>query len=115
MPLWLIVAELIIIGSGSGIFITPNSSAIMGSVERKYFGVASGMIGAMRTLGMALSMTSVALIFSIFMGDSTVTHGNLPLFIISMRTGLVTFAFYSCLGIIMSFRRVRKAQEAGSL
>jgi len=105
IPLWLVVLELMLIGTGFGIFITPNSTAIMGSVEKRQFGVASGMIGAMRTLGMASSLTTIALIFSLFMGKQAITDATLPRFILSMRTGLAAFAVFSCLGVLLSFKR----------
>ncbi len=108
-PIWLIVLELMLIGAGFGIFITPNSTAIMGSVERRQFGVASGMIGAMRTLGMAASLTTIALIFSLFMGEHEITRETLPTFLLSMKTGLVVYAMLSCLGVILSFGRGKKA------
>ncbi|WP_027360630.1 MFS transporter [Desulforegula conservatrix] len=108
--LWVIAAELILIGSGFGIFITPNSTAIMGSVERRQLGVASGMIGAMRTLGMAVSMTSVAVIFSVFMGDSAIKPETIPEFIISMKVGLVVAALFSFLGIAVSYGRGKQAR-----
>lgn len=111
-PVGLIALELMVIGAGFGIFITPNSSAIMGSVPKRQLGVASGMIGAMRTLGMAVSMTSVALILSIFMSSAPVTKHNLPLFLLSMKTALVLFAVYACLGITMSFRRMKKEPQS---
>jgi MFS family permease len=111
-PLWLVAVELLLIGAGFGIFITPNSTAIMDSVERRQFGVASGMIGAMRTLGMATSLTTITLVFSLFMGDQAVTNANLDQFIISMRTALVVFSFFSCLGVILSISRGTR-QEAG--
>jgi MFS family permease len=104
-PLWMVVIELMLIGSGFGIFITPNSTAIMGSVERRQFGVASGMIGAMRTLGMATSLTAISLIFSLFMGKQAITNATLPDFILCMKTGLTAFAVFSCLGVILSFGR----------
>lgn len=110
-PVIIIALELMLIGSGFGIFITPNSSAIMGSVEKKQLGVASGMIGAMRTLGMAVSMTSVALILSIFMSSAPVTAHNVPFFLTAMRTALVLFAVYACLGITISFRRIKRASK----
>ena len=97
-----------LIGAGFGIFITPNSTAIMGSVEKRQFGVASGMIGAMRTLGMAVSLTTIALIFSLFMGNKTITNNTLPEFLMSMKTGLIAFSVFSCLGIILSFIRGKK-------
>lgn len=109
-PLWLVALELMLIGAGFGIFITPNSTAIMDSVERRQFGVASGMIGAMRTLGMATSLTTITLVFSLFMGDQAVTDTNLPLFILSMKTALVVFSFFSCLGVILSLSRGRRRQ-----
>lgn len=105
IPLWLVVVELMLIGSGFGIFITPNSTAIMGSVEKRQFGVASGMIGAMRTLGMAVSLTTVSLIFSLFMGTEGISATTVPAFLVSMKTGLVAFAFFSCLGAILSYLR----------
>ncbi len=108
--LWLVAMELMLIGAGFGIFITPNSTAIMDSVERRQFGVASGMIGAMRTLGMATSLTTITLVFSLFMGDQAVTDTNLPRFILSMKTALVVFSFFACLGVILSFSRGTRRQ-----
>ncbi|QLA17210.1 MFS transporter [Desulfolutivibrio sulfoxidireducens] len=111
-PVWFLACLLALIGTGFGIFITPNSTAIMGSVSRRQFGVASGMVGTMRTLGMAVSMTSVTLIFSILMGDSAVSAATLPWFLTSMRVGLSVFAVFSCLGVVLSFGRGRKADAS---
>ena len=47
-PLWAIVADLILLGFGYALFSSPNMNAIMGSVERKSYGVASGMLATMR-------------------------------------------------------------------
>ncbi len=114
VPLWLVILELMLIGAGFGIFITPNSTAIMGSVERRQFGVASGMIGAMRTLGMAASLTAISLIFSLFMGQHEISPETLPAFLLSMKTGLVLYAIFSCLGVIFSFGRGKKVGAGGA-
>mgnify|MGYP001358323206 CR=1 FL=1 len=114
VPLGLVVLELMLIGTGFGIFITPNSTAIMGSVERRQFGVASGMIGAMRTLGMAASLTAISLIFSLFMGKHEIGPETLPAFLLSMKTGLVVYAIFSSLGVILSFGRGRKKLPGGA-
>ncbi|MCL2459690.1 MAG: MFS transporter [Desulfobulbus sp.] len=103
--LWLVSLELMLIGAGFGIFVTPNSAAIMDSVERRQYGVASGMIGAMRTLGMATSLTTITLVFSLFLGDQAVTDANLPRFLLGMQTALVVFSAFSCLGVILSLSR----------
>jgi len=107
-PIWLLAGELALIGTGFGLFITPNSTAIMGSVDKRQFGLASGMIATMRTLGMAVSMTSVTFIFALFMGDALITPATLPAFLVSMRVGLTVFAVFSCLGVILSFGRGRR-------
>lgn len=112
-PIWLLVCELAFIGTGFGIFITPNSTAIMGSVQKRQFGLASGMIATMRTLGMAVSMTTITLIFSILMGSATITAASLPAFLASLRVGLSAFAVFSCLGVILSFWRGKPVPEAG--
>jgi EmrB/QacA subfamily drug resistance transporter len=111
VPVWLVAVELMLIGTGFGIFITPNSTAIMGSVERRQFGVASGMIGAMRTLGMAVSLTTISLILSLFMGEQVISGATLPTFLLSVRIGLVVYAIFSCLGVILSVGRGKKAMQ----
>ncbi len=108
--LWLIGSELALIGAGFGIFITPNSTAIMSSVEKKQFGLASGMIASMRTLGMAVSMTSITLIISLFMGEGAITPETVPAFLTTMRTGLVLFSIYAGLGILVSLGRGKKVK-----
>jgi EmrB/QacA subfamily drug resistance transporter len=110
-PIWLLAILLAIIGAGFGIFISPNSTAIMSSVERRQYGLASGMVGTMRTLGMAVSMTSVTLIFSLLMADATITAETMPAFLGSARVGLTVFAVYSCLGVILSFFRGRRRSD----
>ncbi len=107
-PLWLVGGELALIGAGFGIFITPNSTAIMGSVTPRQFGVASGMIGSVRTLGMAVSMTTVTLVFSVLMGGAAIMPATLPSFLASMRVGLAAFAVFSCLGVLFSIGRGRR-------
>jgi nitrate/nitrite transporter NarK len=101
----LIAAELVLIGAGFGVFITPNTVAIMGSVGTREYGMASGMIGTMRTLGMVTSMTTVTLVFSLLMGTQPVTNETIPAFISSMQVGLFSFAAFSVLGVTLSLRR----------
>jgi len=104
----LIALELALIGAGFGVFITPNTVAIMGSVEARQYGMASGMIGTARTLGMVISMTTITLIFSMFMAGQPVTKENVPLFVYSMQAGLLTFAAFSCSSVIASLARKRR-------
>ncbi len=45
---------LVVLGIGFGFFSSPNTSAIMGSVEKRFYGVASAMVSTMRLLGRKL-------------------------------------------------------------
>jgi hypothetical protein len=40
----------VILGCGFALFSSPNTNAVMSSVERKFFGVASGSMGTMRAM-----------------------------------------------------------------
>jgi MFS family permease len=66
--IYLIIFSLVLLGIGSGIFSTPNTHAIMNSVEKRYLGVASATSSTMRLMGQTLSMGIVLVIFSIYIG-----------------------------------------------
>jgi EmrB/QacA subfamily drug resistance transporter len=51
-----LVVGLSIMGIGLGVFSSPNTSAIMGSVERPQLGLASGFLATTRVTGQALSV-----------------------------------------------------------
>jgi EmrB/QacA subfamily drug resistance transporter len=52
----LVAGALFGTGLGNGLFITPNNSAIMGSVPKDQIGLASGMVATMRSIGQALGI-----------------------------------------------------------
>ncbi len=51
-----IILRLGLVGLGIGLFTSPNNSAIMGAVPRTHQGLASGIVGTARTLGMLLGV-----------------------------------------------------------
>jgi EmrB/QacA subfamily drug resistance transporter len=51
-----VVASLAVVGLGMATFSAPNTSAIMGSVERHQLGVAGAFLATMRVTGQALSV-----------------------------------------------------------
>jgi len=53
---WDVIWRLIIVGVGMGMFQSPNNSAVMGSVPPWHLGIASGILAAMRNVGMALGI-----------------------------------------------------------
>lgn len=66
-PWWYIVIGMVLAGAGSGMFQSPNNSAIMGSVPTEHRGAASGTLATVRNIGMVLG---VALSGSIFNAGS---------------------------------------------
>jgi EmrB/QacA subfamily drug resistance transporter len=63
-----IIAALAITGLGSGLFQTPNNSAIMGSVPGNRRGIASSMLATMRNMGMVLGVAISGALFSSRLG-----------------------------------------------
>lgn len=51
-----VVWRLAVTGLGTGMFQSPNNSAVMGSVPLPYLGIASGILAAMRNVGMVLGI-----------------------------------------------------------
>ncbi len=67
-PSWYIVVSMALTGVGSGLFQTPNNSALMGSAPAQNRGVASGMLATARNMGMVLGVAFSGLLFSLFAG-----------------------------------------------
>ena len=106
-----VIAGLAIYGTGMGFFSSPNSNAIMGSVEKRVLGVASGTLGTTRTGGMLLSMGIIMVLFSIYMGQAEITPDLYPEFLTSMRAGFIIFTIICLVGIIVQFA-ARRAKQA---
>ena len=73
-----VVAVLVIMGVGFSLFSSPNSNAIMSSVEKRQLGNASGMLGTMRNVGQTFSMAIALMLLALFMGQAKIDPGKLP-------------------------------------
>jgi EmrB/QacA subfamily drug resistance transporter len=62
-----------ILGVGFAAFSSPNTNAIMGSVERKNYSMASATTGTVRLMGQSFSMGIVTMIISIIIGKQAIT------------------------------------------
>jgi len=102
-----IVASLIFIGFGLALFSSPNTNAVMSSIGKKYYGVASGALGTMRITGNMFSMGIVMLIFSLYIGRTQITPYYYPLFIKSVKSAFIIFTALCLAGIFASLPRGR--------
>jgi hypothetical protein len=96
---------MMLIGCGFALFSSPNTSAIMGSVERKDFGIASATAGTMRLLGQVLSMGFTLLLISIMIGQGPIVPERYPQFLKMMHTVCLLFSAMSIVGIAASLVR----------
>jgi EmrB/QacA subfamily drug resistance transporter len=112
-PLWYIVADLVILGVGFGLFSSPNMSAIMGAVERKHYGIAAGAVSSMRLLGQMLSMGLAAMALSLFIGPVRITPAAFARFMEAVRVTFVVFALMGVGGVFCSLARGRMPAAAG--
>ena len=69
-PYWLFALIILCNGLGSGLFASPNTSAIMSSVPARYRGAASGMRSTFQNSGMSLS---IGIFFSLMIAGLAAT------------------------------------------
>ncbi len=106
-PLWAVVMNLVIIGFGFGLFSSPNTNAVMGSIDRRSYGVGSAMLGTMRLTGQMLSMGLVMVVFVLVMGRVQIVPALYPLFLRSLRVIFLASALLCTAGIFASLARGR--------
>ena len=111
-PLWVFIGILVLLGAGLGLFSSPNTNAIMGSVERSYYGVASGTLGTMRLGGQMLSMGLAMMVLAIFVGNVPITPALYPAFVAGMKISMGVFAAMCCAGIFFSLVRYAKPADS---
>jgi len=104
-PTAAIVGNLMLLGFGFALFSSPNTNAVMGSVGRRHYGVASATLGTMRATGQMLSMGIAMLIFALQVGSAPITPANHGAFLASVRVAFVTFSILSAAGVFASLAR----------
>ncbi|AMD16681.1 major facilitator transporter [Methanobrevibacter sp. YE315] len=80
-----LVVSMILYGVGFGFFSPPNTNVIMGSVPPKDTSVASAAVATMRTVGQAMSMGILTLVFAFVMGNVAISPEVYPLLVSSSQ------------------------------
>jgi EmrB/QacA subfamily drug resistance transporter len=111
-PLWFVVAVLVVLGVGFGLFGSPNTNAVMSAVEPKFYGVAAGISGTMRLTGQMVGMGVTMTVFSIYLGPEPIGAENLPAFLAALQTACLLFAILACGGVFASLVRGNLHAEA---
>ena len=100
-----IIISLLLLGIGFGIFSSPNMNAIMSSVEKRFYGIASGAVGTMRLLGQMFSMGIATLLFALIIGRAQITEAYYPAFIKCVKVAFIIFSVLCFIGIFFSLVR----------
>lgn len=98
---------LVLFGLGFALFASPNTNAIMSSVEKKHLGIASSTLATMRIVGQMMSMGIATLLVAVFIGNVKLTSSNSDDFIRAMTYGFHIFAVLCVVGIYFSWSRGR--------
>jgi EmrB/QacA subfamily drug resistance transporter len=104
-----VVGYLLVFSLGTSIFLSPNSSAVMGSIPKKYLGIASGIMASMRNLGMILGIAiSGAVFYNIapvaLTGDhSTFSSDEIQMVLAGFHWAYITAAVVAFSACITSF------------
>ncbi|HEX6966658.1 MAG TPA: MFS transporter, partial [Gemmatimonadaceae bacterium] len=100
-PLTAIIVALAVVGLGTGIFGSPNNSALMGSAPRDRQGIAAAMLATARNVGMVLG---VGLAGAVFTSVLTHHHGATPLYA-AARASFIAAAIVAAVGTVTSLTR----------
>jgi EmrB/QacA subfamily drug resistance transporter len=106
-PIPYLVASLVFLGTGFALFSSPNTNAVMSSVDKRLYGVASATLGTMRMTGQMLSMGLIMLILTLKIGQARLTPEVYGGFMEAFRLGFGIFTALCFGGIFASLARGR--------
>lgn len=104
-PVGLLLLILALLGAGFALFSSPNTNAVMSSVEKRFYGVASATLATMRLTGQMLSLGIATMVLGLFLGNAPVNQQTIPAFLKAMRILFYLFAALCFGGVFASLAR----------
>ena len=101
----MIITALFMTGLGFSFFSSPNVSSIMASVAKRSYGSATAVVATMRIVGQLSSMILVAMVFSVYLGESEISAENYVVLQKAIRITFISAAMICLPGIWFSLRR----------
>lgn len=101
-PYWYIITMLCILGLGFAFFSSPIAHTIMGSVEKRFFGVASATLGTMRLAGQNISLGIATLVLALVVGRRVIEPGDYSSLLTSVRICFAIFTVLCAVGVAAS-------------
>jgi len=110
-----LVPRLALIGVGFGLFSSPNTSAVMGSVGQGELGLASGVLGTARQVGLGLGLAGIGAVAAagltpavqqaIFTHSAALDPGAIATFAAGIRRAFLVAGGLAAIGIVTSLVR----------
>jgi MFS family permease len=100
-----VLACLALLGLGFGLFSSPNTNAVMSSVDKGQLGIASATLATMRLTGQMFSMGLALLVIALFMGPVKIMPEHYDAFLRGLRTAFLIFGSLCGVGVFASLAR----------
>ncbi|MGB3726962.1 MAG: MFS transporter [Glaciecola sp.] len=97
--------SLALLGTGFGLFSTPNNNAIMGEVNENELGVASASMNLSRTIGNLVGMSLVNLMMHHYLGDAPLSSEQNVALMQTISLALVMSLVFVCIACVLSALR----------
>lgn len=116
-----VAIKLALLGCGQAIFLSPNSSSVLGRVKKEQGGTAASLLATARNLGMLLGIAQAGLVFSLCFSRLTngldmrdFTSAQTEPFMAALQTAFLVATLTGFLGAIASWLRGNKLQHPES-
>jgi EmrB/QacA subfamily drug resistance transporter len=99
-PIWVVLLALALLGIAFAMFSSPNTNAVMSSVEKHQLGVASATLGTMRGVGQVLSLGICGLLFALMVGSVPMHEVRVEQLVRVLRTAFGAFGVLCLAGVV---------------
>ncbi len=114
-PYLYVIAMLCLVGLGTALFATPNTHAIVSSVETRFVGVATATIAMMRQAGMSMSIGFAALVLAVEIGRHDIGPADYPGLLTSVHITFLVFTALCAVGAAFSMVGPRRGDATNPL
>ena len=113
-PLYIIIISMVLQGIGYGIFSSPNTNSIMGSVPRKFSPLASATVSTVRVIGQTMSLGMLTVIFAVMIGSVQIIPKYYPLLIQSSQIAFIISTILCVIAILASLAGIKSKVKMNS-
>lgn len=100
-----VLGRLMLFGLGSGIFQSPNNSAVMGNVPHHRLGIGSSVLATVRNVGMVVGIAVASSVFASRSAAALPALGAIPSFMAGIRAAFIVSAIIALAGALTSLVR----------